>query len=395
MRRWVSFSAALLVASGITAAATLVAGCGSGPDAGEASLTLDGRAELTSASRQRATTRDHGGTVDRGTTVKVLAGSASLSFGDGRRIDLQRGTAVKVDEVPTITVGDALLVTEGEPFRAKVAGSSIAIHDGVARVTRGLGFEAASYKGSATITSAGRRMTVGALRRATVAALGVLPNRVEPVRLRSTDAWDRQYLGEAMELSDQLQTRSEGLTAQLADGYGTDLSFFTDVLPVLQRDSALVASLLDTARPPGETLVGAALVSDANTGSFVDRWRDVFTFRDEGAAWGLVALDQRLADANRLSSTLDLALGRAESFTVQAIAAIKAAETVAPVAEVPVETPTNTVPPRPVEQPDPGPVPPTAVPGEAPKQEPQPVRDTLDTVGGLVSGLLGALTGNG
>ena len=394
MRRWVSFSAALVVASGITGAASLVAACGSGPSAGEASLTLNGRVELTSSSRQRVTS-DKGGTVDRGTTVKVLQGGAALSFGDGRRIELRRGTAVKVDEVPVVTFGDALLLADGTPFRTKVAGSSVTVHDGVARVSRGLGFEAASYRGSLTVTSAGRRMTVDALRRATVAALGVLPNQVEPVRLRPTDAWDREYLGVAMELSDVLQTRSEGLTAQLADGYGKDISFFTDVLPVLKRDSALVASLLDTARPPGETLVGAAIAADADDGTFTDRWRGVFTFRDAGAAWGLVALDQRLADANRLSSTLDLALGRAESFTVQVIAATKAVDAVPPVTEAPAENPATPLPARPAVQPNSGSAPTTTVPAPAPEQEREPVQTTLDTVDDLVSGLLGALTGDG
>jgi hypothetical protein len=383
-----------VVTSGITGAALFASACATGPSSGEASLTLDGHVRLTSASRRSATS-DNSGTIDRGTTVKLLDGAATLSFGDGRTIELHRGTAVKVDDVPSVSAGDALVVAEDSRFRVKAAGTTFSVTDGAARVARGLGAEVSAYRGTVTISSAGRTMIVGQLRRATVATLGVLPQDVEPVRLRPTDVWDRRYLGVAMELTEQLQARSDGITGQLAKGRAGDIAFFTDVLPVLKRDSDVVASLLNVERAPGETLVGAAIAAEGRGASLADRWRDVFAFRDAGAAWGLVALDQRLADARQLSSTLDVALSRAQSFTVQMIAATKGTEPVVPIADVPADTPAV---PDPSVTADPASVPPPSPPTTAAavpalEPEPQPIRDTLDTVEGLVSGLLGALKG--
>ncbi len=38
--------------------------------------------------------------------------------------------------------------------------------------------------------------------------------------------------------------------------------------------------------------MGAAIVLEGTRGTFAERWAGVFGFRDEGAQWGLVALDQ-------------------------------------------------------------------------------------------------------
>ena len=396
MRRWVSFSAGVAVASAVTVTAALAAACGSARSAGDASLDLAGRIQLTSASRQTGS-RTAGGTVHRGETVKVTTGEAVLSFGEGRRLELRRGAAVKVDEVPVLVSGDALMLSDGAPFRVKAAGTAVSLTDGVARLTRTLGVEAASYRGTLTVSSAGRKMTVVALRRATVAALGVLPHGVEPVRMRTTDAWDRRFLGDAMEITDDLQTRSDGITAQLADRHTADVAFFTDVLPELQKQTAFTAALLNAARPAGETLVGAAITAETDGGPFATRWDRVFRFRDAGASWGLVALDQKLGDPRRVSASLDSALGRAQSFTVQALAAAQPVAEVAP-AVVAVDpqpngsTPT-TVRPALSDRTQPTVTTKTAEPPEPGADHGAPIQDTLGTVGDLVGGLLNALAG--
>ena len=395
MRQWVSFSAALMLASGVTGAAALVASCGSGRSAGEASLAVDGEVQLTSASRQTVT-REGGATVHRGDTVKVVRGSAVLSFGDSRRIELRRGTSVKMDTVPVLTAGDALMLADGSPFRVSAAGTTLSVTDGVTRLSRGLGIEASAYRGAVEVSSAGRRMTLASLRRATVASLGVLPLEVEPVRLRATDAWDRRYLGDAMELSDELQARSDGISAQLADARAGDVAFFTDVLPELARKSSFT-TLLDGARRPGETLVGATIAADGDAASFAARWRRVFDFRDDGAAWGLVALDQH-ADRDRLSTTLDAALGRADSFTVQALAAAPTTEpkdldSTPDRASLARDSAATHASAQPKADATASTIPPPNVPAPPPEEPTPPLEQTLDTVGDLVSGLLTTLNG--
>ena len=64
------------------------------------------------------------------------------------------------------------------------------------------------------------------------------------------------------------------------------------MLPGLVDDVGFTAEVLDAKRPVGDTLMGAAIVDLGRRGAFVERWASVFEFRDAGAAWGLVALDQ-------------------------------------------------------------------------------------------------------
>ena len=67
---------------------------------------------------------------------------------------------------------------------------------------------------------------------------------------------------------------------------------------------------LDPQRSPWETLVGVAIAVEGKQTSFPERYAAVFTFRDEGASWGLVAADQRVTRSPLLRE-LDLAIGRA------------------------------------------------------------------------------------
>jgi hypothetical protein len=67
---------------------------------------------------------------------------------------------------------------------------------------------------------------------------------------------------------------------------------------------------VNPARPPGDTLVGAAIALESTRGTFAERWAAVFGFRDQNAGWGLVALDQGVARA-ALLATMDGAVSRA------------------------------------------------------------------------------------
>ena len=68
------------------------------------------------------------------------------------------------------------------------------------------------------------------------------------------------------------------------------------------RSSLIAASLPDT-------LVGAAITLEGTRGTFAERWAAVFTFRDEGAEWGLVAMDQGVARVPLLNA-IDAAISR-------------------------------------------------------------------------------------
>ena len=82
------------------------------------------------------------------------------------------------------------------------------------------------------------------------------------------------------------------------------------MLPGLDEEPAFDEELLTQIgdRSPGETLIGAAITDLGDSGSFAQRWTSVFGFRDEGAEWGLVALDQDVS-GSPLVGAIEQAIG--------------------------------------------------------------------------------------
>jgi hypothetical protein len=177
----------------------------------------------------------------------------------------------------------------------------------VARISRHLAIVVGVYRGGAGVESAGRPASIPALRQRTVPAPG-LPSRPTPISFSDSDPWDQRFLGEAIDLGNQLVATSRGFTNPPGVGPGSSVDLFLQILPRLIQPG-FDASLIDPTRAPGETLVGAAITLEGTKSTFADRWRDVFTFHDDGAPWGLVALDQGVS-REPLLSTIDGAIRR-------------------------------------------------------------------------------------
>jgi hypothetical protein len=375
---------------------TLGAACTSKRTPGEAALNLTGRARLTSASG-KVSTIYRNVTVRRGESIYVSKGAATLEFSGGRRLELRQGSAVKADRTPSILSGDALLVAPATTkLTVRSAGSTIVLSQGAARLSRGLGIEAAAYRGTLTLTSAGHSLVVPALRQAGIPSLGVVPARPEPLRLQSNNVWDRRFLGDAIELTEQLQTRSDGLTGQLRRSETRSVGFFTTLLPVLDGQREFNDVLLNPTRPAGETLVGASIAAAGHAGDFAKRWQSVFAFRDAGAAWGLVALDQRVSDPPGLSSAIDAALARANSLTLEVAAPVAIVPATVPVTSPGITTNTASAPPATTalttgSGSTDGTTPPPDQPAPAPA--PGVLQPVVDTVNNVVGGLLSTLQG--
>jgi hypothetical protein len=200
-----------------------------------------------------------------------------------------------------------------------------------------------------------------------------------------------------MELADQLQARSDGMTASLRPGEGRSVGFYRTVLPALAGETQFVSDLVQPARLPGETLVGATLVRLGRQGTFTQRWSRAFAFRDEGASWGLVALDQGVTDVGRVTGDLDAAIGRAPLLLAAPATPGTATSLVDPVA--PVAKPTTTAVNRLPSGNAPAPqstIPPVTVPGAPPVVLPPPNTGTpldalLDPLTETVNKLLGVL----
>ena len=371
-----------------------------GPDAGEARLEVDGEAivERADGSRDIVTRRTDVGRRDR---VELVEGTATMALRGGTRFELRSGdgadadaSIVRMGEVPELEAGDLLVTT---PDRADLvaAGTEVTIAEGAAKVSRALGMRVVVYDATVAVDSAGQERDVPALRGLLVPALG-RPQPLRPVDYDATDAWDRRFLGAAIELGERLEAIAASYTSSLRAGEGRTPGFFRLVLPGLDDEEEFGAELIDPTRPPGETLVGAAITELGRRGGFVERWASVFSFRDDGAAWGLVALDQAVSRTPLLGSITEAVGASPLSFA--------AAGTSSPPGQAPTgPSPSSTVPSGPgstttsppptttTTQPGPPTTPPTTVPEPlAPTIDPI-VEPVTDLAGGLIDGLVGLL----
>jgi hypothetical protein len=381
------------LAAAACVAAMFLVGCNRGGIPGDqARLSVDGQVQVDSARRLlQLSSGTHMLTV--GDRVRVLSGTAALKRADGGTIELRRGSEVRFAPNPALLAGSALAVSGDGPLVVEAAGTKLAVTRGAARVTRTLAVTAAAYTGTLTIDSYGRTLEVPALREGSVPAAGVVPAHARPIAYSAADEWDRRYLGVAIELADQLQARSDGLTSSLASGEGRSAGFYRTVLPALAGERQFVTGLVQPARQPGETLIGATLVEIGRQGTFAQRWTRAFGFRDEGASWGLVALDQGVNDVTRVTGDLDAAIGRAPLLLAAPAPARVGAGLAAPVAPVtkPAVTPSTSAPTRPSKTPR---TPPVTTPGQ-PVTVPPPTTGTpldplLDPLTEILNKLLGA-----
>ena len=278
--------------------------------AGEVSVIVDPGSRVLLAERGEGLRLAEGRrTLHRGAQVKVLTGSASVTLDDGARLEVRKGSEVALG-APIALVAQDLLVTSGSrPVKVSAAGSQVTV-DGVAQVSRDLAVSASTYRGTATLRSAARSLTIPALREAAVPSLGVLQIEPDAIDYDSADAWDRRFLGAAIDLGDELEAKSEGFTRSLDPGEGRTPGFYRVLLPELEREPAFGEELLSPGLEPGDALIGATIAVSGKIGSFASRWAGVFAFRDKGARWGLVALDQQVNDIQGLVNSVDAAIGR-------------------------------------------------------------------------------------
>ncbi len=266
-------------------------------------LQLDGTAEIVrDDGSRRLDDGDH--RLSTGDTVRMVDGDATLELPGDRSMLLRAGredrdaSVIRVAAAPEVVEGDAVVVAADElDFRA--GDVEVVLRDGAARVHRGLGVTVAVYEGAAQVSSAGRELAggLGALRQVSVPATGLLPREPSPLLYDEADPdpWDRRFLGDAIDLGAELDRRSRSFTGEVGGRTSVDAPLLRRVLPRLadERDFA-DALLTGVQRTAGEALVGAAIVVEAGDASFRERWDEVFSFRADGARWGLVALDQQV-----------------------------------------------------------------------------------------------------
>jgi hypothetical protein len=398
-RRWAALAALGLL--GVPAACS-----DDGPKEGEARLEVDGQATVERADGDRETV-DGGTNLRRGDRVSMVEGVALMRLAGGTQLELREGlapaahTVVVMGPRPVLEAGD-LLVTTSDSFGLEADGTEVEVTEGSARLTRSFGMGVAAYDADVSLDSAGVPADIPALRQMVVPDLGRPPQLPRPFEYNGDDTWDRRYLGAAMALGARLEDLGQGLTNTLPDGEGRTPGFFRIVLPGLEDEADFNADRLEAHlnRDPGDILIGAAITELGDEGSFKTRWQEVFTFHDDGAEWGIVALDQSVR-SEPLMGTVEEALNSFE----EAAAFVQPPSTVPP-GSTPATPggnggpsdpdpepggsdggPTTTPPPsQPPTTPSTTPVPPPPEPPPALEPVVDPVEDLLDD---LLGGLLG------
>jgi hypothetical protein len=284
--------AAVLVVVALSVPLASCRGGDEGPD--PYTLEVEGIVEVTGSASRTLRSGEH--QLEVGDTVRVTDGTATLALPDEASLELRADerteSVVEVAVTPELIDGDALALGGDDGLELR-AGAAVIALDGSARVRRSSGVTLAVYQGRATVDALGQEVVTPALRQLAVSDTGAVPVRPVPlVYDRSNpDPWDVRFLGDAIDMGSQLERRSRALTAQLARP-SSDAAFLTSVVPPLRTAAGFTDALLDPARSVGETVVGASIALGGD-GAFVGRWRDAFGLRQQGADWGLVALDQR------------------------------------------------------------------------------------------------------
>jgi hypothetical protein len=296
-------------------------------------------------------------------------------------------------------------VTTEESFGVEADGTDVEVTEGAARVTRAFGMSVAVYDAEVALDSAGVPAEVPALRQMVVPDLGRPPRQPRPITYNEADTWDLRFLGPAIAVGKRLEDIADGFTSTLPAGEGRTVGFFKLVLPGLEDEAAFVDELLQPYREgrPGDTLIGAAITDLGERGDFEDRWAEVFEFHDDGAEWGIVALDQAVR-SDPLVGSIEEALdsfAEASEFVLPIDPESTGSPTDAPPASgdaggggSPTTAPPGSQPP-PVTTLPPPVTTPTTPPLEPPEELAPVVDPVTDLLDDLVGGLLGGVLGGG
>lgn len=281
----------------VVIAFTLTSCSGEGGDGDRYVLQLEGLAQLADGTELDAGQHR----LEVGEEVRITDGTATLGLPGDRSLELRAGqdasddSRIEVDAEPTLIDGHALLVSGEETARLHSGGTEVVLTAGAARIRRSTGVSVAVYEGRAEVSSLGQELEepVRALRQVSVTGAGVLPRTPSPLVFDrdDLDPWDRRFLGPSVELGTQLDRMSRALSSRLDPPSPSDAGYFRAVVPALRGVEGFQP------RPtaaPGETVVGASVALAAD-GDFGEGWSAAWSFRDEGADWGLVALDVRAA----------------------------------------------------------------------------------------------------
>jgi hypothetical protein len=211
----------------------------------------------------------------------------ALEGGAGARQGQLQGNARALVVSPTSLEAQSgkVLMQVTEPTRTVVEGVTARASEAVFRVDRAFGsVRVGAYSGSVRLDAPGQSdLAVSRLYQATIVA-GELPADTRPYRLDERDAWDKELLGEVVQLEGDLAVLSRGLANQLGRTRPT-LGYFRALVD--GGDVGFMPPYLR--RPPPDLLIGFTIARNAD-GPLERAFESAFDLHDEGARWGIAAM---------------------------------------------------------------------------------------------------------
>lgn len=224
--------------------------------------------------------------------------------GEGQTVSLGPSARVEViDEGEVDAQAGSVLVSAGEPTEVAFGDARAAASGGVFRLDRTTTTtRLGTYSGSVSVTSPGEeRATVERLFQVSVAAGDVSPPR--PYQLDTTDAWDRERLGDVADLDQDLERLSAAFANQIR-GEEVGLEFVRNVTG-LER-VGFVKSYLD--RPPVDVLVASAIAGEVRR-PLPRAFRGVLELREQNGSWGVIAAIERVKGRALIASVEEMFQG--------------------------------------------------------------------------------------
>ena len=327
---------AVLLVAGVVTAVSVSGDPAPGTGISEGRLEIQGSALVGHVGNERTvhSVRE----LTTGDTVVLTTGAARVDLPSGGYVELRRDSRITLDHGPELMAGSLLVVPNGAPVTVESLGTLVRGTAGATRLTVNLGLQVDVLAGAADITSAGRQLEVPALRSAHVPAVGLVPGQPVALVVTADDPWDQRYLAAVIDSGAALENLSRGFTGQAGRGDGRSVAFYQSLLPGLAGQSEFDQSSVDGGRPPGETLLAAAVAMRGRRGdSFHARFADGLGFRAEGATWGLVAADQLVSSLPDLVNLVSAALGQSPQ---PAVAVAVGPQNAGPTAPLPIRSTT-------------------------------------------------------
>ncbi|MDQ3941352.1 MAG: FecR family protein, partial [Actinomycetota bacterium] len=238
--------------------------------------------------------------------VTKADGLARLNLEDERTVMVQARTRVRIRSPQTIEgqKGSVLAMADAGSMKVIFDDITSTVSDGIFRLDRGFGSSRAStYSGSVHLETPGEtRLALDPLHQVEVAA-GDLPETAAPYEIDVKDEWDRDYLGEVVDLTVQLDLLANGFSNQLGAA-PRGLGYFASLVG---RDVGFMRPY--AAREPADLLVGYTIADNDPDRSLAASFAEALDLHDRGARWGVAAAILDVRTRPLVAQLGDLILG--------------------------------------------------------------------------------------